>query len=226
MPAGSDRSLLDELRPEQRDELVATATERSIAAGAAIFPASVAWTRAGVVREGVARAYLAASDGRQLTVRYVRPGGTIGSPFPVQGARAPLAIEAVTACTIVEFDPAVFLRIMSDDAAAAVLVVETLTRRLEDLYATLAANAFGSMRERVAGNLLDRAVADPASGELVAAMTQQELADGVGTVRETVARVLREFRDEGLIATGHSAIRVLDPVNLAALVGRWRTLGR
>jgi CRP/FNR family transcriptional regulator len=51
-------------------------------------------------------------------------------------------------------------------------------------------------------------------GQLVARASQQELADAAGSVREVVARVLREFRISGLVATATDSIRVLDPAGL------------
>ena len=53
-----------------------------------------------------------------------------------------------------------------------------------------------------------------------ARVTQQALADGVGTVREVVARILRDFREEGIVDTTPGHIRILDPARLAAIVGR------
>ena len=46
---------------------------------------------------------------------------------------------------------------------------------------------------------------------------QQELAEAIGSVREVVARVLRQLRDEGLIATRASGIVLLD---VRALIGQ------
>ena len=43
-------------------------------------------------------------------------------------------------------------------------------------------------------------------------MSQQDLADAVGSVREVVARVLRDFRAAGLVSTATDNIHVLDPV--------------
>jgi CRP/FNR family transcriptional regulator len=51
-------------------------------------------------------------------------------------------------------------------------------------------------------------------GPLVAHASQQELADAVGSVREVVARVLRELRLAGLVATLPDGVRILDPTGL------------
>ena len=49
---------------------------------------------------------------------------------------------------------------------------------------------------------------------LVARGSQQELADAVGSVREVVARVLRDFRLAGLVATAPDPVHILDPAGL------------
>ena len=43
------------------------------------------------------------------------------------------------------------------------------------------------------------------------AVTQQSLADATGSVREVVARALRELRREGAIATADDGLTILDP---------------
>jgi CRP/FNR family transcriptional regulator, cyclic AMP receptor protein len=223
---GVKGQLLDGLAPADRTRLLDATTSWVARSGEPIFPPTAAWTRTGLIESGIARAYLASLDGRQLTVRYVREGDTIGSMFPIAGDRAPLGIGAVTECRILEFDARTLLDIIESDATAARHLLSLFSRRLEDLYATLAAMAFGSMRERLAGHLLELAQVEPATGALVAPITQQQLADGVGTVREVVARGLRDLRDEGLVATTPGRIEILDATRLAASVGRWRSAGR
>ncbi|HYB47008.1 MAG TPA: helix-turn-helix domain-containing protein [Streptosporangiaceae bacterium] len=95
-----------------------------------------------------------------------------------------------------------------------------LNRRLYDTLEQTAVNAFGSVRQRVAAHLLDLASAqqEPA-GRLAARVSQQELADAVGSVREVVARVLRELRVAGVIATAADRIVILDAARLYAESG-------
>jgi CRP/FNR family transcriptional regulator, cyclic AMP receptor protein len=195
-----------------------------VSAGEAVFQPGTTWTRAGVLLSGTARAFLGSGDGRQLTIRYARQGSFLGNVFPLAGERAPLGIAAVTDCEVLEFDVEVLREIVDRDVEVAILLVRALGQRLEDLYATVAAMAFGTMRERLAGHLLDLAQVDPASGCLVARVTQQQLADSVGTVREVVARELRALREEGTVSTSSGRIDIEDPRRLAAHVGRWATV--
>ena len=56
-------------------------------------------------------------------------------------------------------------------------------------------------------------------GRLVAQISQQELADAVGSVREVVARVLRDFRVAGIVATTADSVMILDAARLYAESG-------
>ena len=51
---------------------------------------------------------------------------------------------------------------------------------------------------------------------LVARVSQQDLADAVGSVREVVARVLRDFRVAGIVATAADTVVILDAARLHA----------
>jgi CRP/FNR family transcriptional regulator len=76
--------------------------------------------------------------------------------------------------------------------------------------------AFMSVRQRVVAHLLGIAAVEIESPDLpVAAITQQQLADAVGSVREVVARTLRELRLAGLISVSRAKITLLDRERLA-----------
>jgi len=77
------------------------------------------------------------------------------------------------------------------------------------------------VRQRVAAHLLDLAATQQnPEGPLVARVSQQELADAVGSVREVVARVLRDLRLAGIVATSGDAVRIVDAGLLYAETGR------
>jgi CRP/FNR family cyclic AMP-dependent transcriptional regulator len=104
---------------------------------------------------------------------------------------------------------------------------EGLTRVLFHLERVLAGNVFGSVRQRLIRHLLDLAGETASAGgnpSLVARVSQQQLADAIGSVREVVARVLRELRSEGLVETGPGGIRLCDPAALEAEIGREEVL--
>ena len=218
--ASLEGTFLGDLSSDSRERLLADAVFLQVPAGAPIFSATDPMIRAGVVLRGLARTHLSSGNGRRLSVRFSRPGVFIGN---ITESRAPLSVQAVIPCTVLELNRVTLFDLVTADGRVGLALLNEVVRRLHDVYATLASNTFGSMRERVARQLLDLATEVAHTDHLVAPVTQQGLADGVGTVREVVARVLRDFRSEGLIATTEGGIEILDPDAIASLVIRWRS---
>jgi PAS domain S-box-containing protein len=202
--------------------VLARSQVRRVQARGAIFGLGDHEARAAILLAGTARSFLAAADGRQLTVRYTRRGALLARRSYLLGGHSPVAIHAVTDVELLELDADAFLRQVETDPSVARVVLAELSRRLEDVYATVADSAFGTVREKVARHLL--ALTDDArSGERrIARDTQQELADGIGTMREVAARALRDLRREGIVATASGSIEILDAGRLAASLGAWQ----
>jgi len=210
-------TFLGSLSQDDRDRLMAGAVVRAFPGGSPIFSAADAPDRVAIVLRGMARTYLVSNDGRRLTVRFVRPGAMIGS---LTVGRAAISVQAIVECTILELDRDELRALVTEDGRVGLALIGEITRRLEDTYVTLANNTFGSMRQRVARHLLDLATEATHTDRLVAPVTQQALADGIGTVREVVARVLRDFRTEGFIATTDGRIEIIDLDAIASIVRR------
>ena len=103
------------------------------------------------------------------------------------------------------------------DPLLAWALAEEVTRRLYEVLEALAGNVFGSVRQRVARHLLDLAADRQHDADLVAPVTQQALADAVGTAREVVTRTIHDFRAAGFVDTTRTGIRLLDPDGLSVV---------
>ena len=220
-PAGaaSERAFLARIPADARRLLLDDA--RTIRAGAAeaIFEATDQ-PRVGVLLVGRARRYIAAGDGRQVTTGYLRPGDLVGNGALFRIGL--LAVGAISDCVVVEFQAGLFVRLAHDDRLTREAFTEATTALVREGHVGLALTAFGTMRERVAHHLVALATDEPGAVAPVITMTQQRLADCVGTVREVVARTLREFRAEGLVVTAGGRVEVLDAARLARVAaGRW-----
>jgi CRP/FNR family transcriptional regulator len=204
------------------ERMLAGSRVRRVPARGTVFGLADPEPGAGILLGGTARAFLAAADGRQLTVRYARRGALLARRSYLLGGHSPIAIHAVTDIEILELDARPFLRLIETDVNVSRVVLAELGRRLEDVYATVADSAFGTVREKVARHLLALSEDGDRGGRRIAPITQQQLADGIGTMREVVARALRDLRREGIIATAPGSIEILDPARLAASLGAWQ----
>jgi CRP/FNR family transcriptional regulator len=154
--------------------------------------------------------YLPVPNGRQVTIRYARVGDLVCNSF--DGAtRVNVEIEAVERSGLLQLDAARLERTARLETEVSMAFVEELSNQLRHAYRILASNTFATVRSRVARDLLERAFeAEAPRPRAHVRVTNQALADATSSVREVVARALRELRLKGLILTDQSGITILD----------------
>jgi CRP/FNR family transcriptional regulator len=214
--AAVERSFLAELPATALERLLSGAVLESVAAGTTTYRAG-GEPRPSLIVSGIFRSYFAGPDGRQVTVRYAREGDVLGI-VGAHGGPAPLHVQALTDAQRLRLDIETLRDVAQHDASVAWALNGELTNTIHALWHELAATAFASVPQKVARHLLEIAAREQEAegGTLVAHVSQQELADLVGSVREVVARALRDLRDESIVRVSRSGIEVTDPASLAA----------
>jgi CRP/FNR family cyclic AMP-dependent transcriptional regulator len=215
-----ERSLLARCPPEKLTLLLSEAIRFDIPAGTVIYRDG-ARPQFALVVSGLLRIYISAPDGRQITLRYARSGDVLGTVAVVTGA-VPVSVQALSDVVLQVLNIQTLQDVAREDARVAWLIAEDVTQVLFHMERVLAGSAFGTVRQRLIRHLLDLASEAASVGQepsLVARVTQQQLADAIGSVREVVARALRELRAEGLVETVPDGIRLCDPEALLAETG-------
>jgi CRP/FNR family transcriptional regulator, cyclic AMP receptor protein len=206
-------SLLGELPAPFRARILADALPVGLPAGGTIYRDESA-ARVALVVTGLVRVVVSAPDGRTLTIRYARAGELLGVPTIV-GGPVPVSVELVTDARLLMLNAGLLRHLGQTEPEVGWLFAREVTRRLSDTIDAVADRAFGSLRQRVARHLLDLAIGNN-DGRLIAPVTQQGLAEAVGSARPAVAKVVAELRELGLIATASPGIAILDPEGLHA----------
>ena len=153
--------------------------------------------------EGEGRVSRNSPDGRSLELYRIVPGELCLASSACLFHAQPLAAQAVVtrAARLVLVPPAVF-RAWLEEPAFRDFVLGVFAERMADLTALVDEVAFHRLDRRLAAALLGH------GPEL--AITHQELADVLGTVREMVTRLLRRFEREGWIELARERIRIHD----------------
>jgi CRP/FNR family transcriptional regulator len=199
------------LPPAAAARLLEGALRIDVPAGATVYREEEQ-PRAIVVRQGLLRVYLHSPDGRQVTVRYARAGDVLGLAL-VLGGPGPITIEALTGASLVAPRIDDLKALVATDAAVARACAEELSRQLFAAFDEIANQAFLTVRQRVARQLLDLAV-HAEDGTLIARVSQQELGDAIASAREVVSRALHELREAGLVASSREGIVLIDAIGL------------
>jgi CRP/FNR family transcriptional regulator, cyclic AMP receptor protein len=215
-------SHLRDLPLELIGSLLAEARRVEIPAGATIHREGEMEPHLELVVGGLVRVHVSAPDGRTMTVRYCRRGALIGAPtLYAVGVERPFAIQALSDAELLRLRPAIVRGLADRDLRVARALLGETSERVLSFVAELSGAAFATVRQRLARHLLDLASERQRGPELIAPLTQQELADAIGTVREVVVRVLRELRQEGVVGTGRHGITIHDPERLLGAADPW-----
>jgi len=215
-------SHLRELPPEVLDELFTGAVRTKIPAGSVAHREREDAPYLELVIAGVIRVFVAAPDGRTMTIRYCRPGELLGamSLFST-GFSEPATKQALVDAELLKISPTRVRHVAERDVRVARVFLMELSERARNFVHEIPGSAFSSVRQRVARQLLDLASMRPSQldGELAVQITQQDLAAAAGTVREVVVRTLRQLRESGAVRTERDRIIILDPARLTVEQG-------
>ena len=149
------QSFLAELPAELVDGLLAEGERADYPAGTTVYRAGDDPQAALVVR-GLIRVYLSSPGGRQVTVRYARPGDVLGIAVLV-GGPARTSVQTVEPSSVFRISRRTLTAAARRDPRVSWAIAEELNRRLFEVLEQTAVNAFGSVRQRVAAHLLDLA---------------------------------------------------------------------
>jgi CRP-like cAMP-binding protein len=189
--------------------------ERRFAPGETLFRAGEAAGGLMVVLEGKVRV-VREVGGRAQVVHVETIGGTLGEvPLFAGGGYPATAVAAEPTCCAVIARESLVAAVRSSPDAAFVLL-ERLARRVRELVNRLDRAALRPVSARLAEYLLARS---DARGRpiITLGMTQQQLAEEVGTVREVIVRELHALRSRGIIrALGGGRYEVVDAEALRA----------
>ncbi len=168
------------------------------------------------LREGLVRIHNMDDEGNALTLRYVKPGGYFGEEALTGGQRRYFA-EAVTACTLEQLSPATL------SSEQHVALSHHLVEATEKLYRSMFRLSGKRLKSRIAAELLDlqdSALATPnADAEAVIRLTHDDLAAAVGSVRETVTKLVGELAKDKAIHSGYGKITLKDVALLKEIAG-------
>jgi len=169
-----------------------------------------------VVR-GQLRVYSLAPDGTEATLYFINPGETcvfaLNSLF--NDLRYPAWVQAESDTTVALIPGPIFRQLFEHEPSIQDVTVRALSTLVFRLMTELEEIHSYKLDQRLANLLLVHASAD---GEL--RMTQQQMAQHLGTTREVVARLIREFVSLGYVETGRGVTMVRDAAGLAGLIAK------
>ena len=176
-----------------------------------------------VLCSGRIKLSMGSSDGKVLILRVAEPGDLLGLSAAISGTPYDLTAETMepTQVSFIKRDD--FLRFLRENTDACFRAAQDLSDRYDVACREIRSLGLShSAAEKLARLLLEwgaRAVTDgKGKGRIKIAVTHEEIAQMIGTTRETVTRILSEFRKKQIIHLKGSTLEIRNPAALEALV--------
>jgi len=168
-----------------------------------------------LLKEGHVQLYRISSEGKKLVIATLGPGTLFGEMVLLGQQMHNAFAEALDDCLIFVMNRADLERLILTKPQVGLRLLEITGRRLREAEGRLEDMAFKGIPARLASVLL-RLAAERHS-QTVAGFTHQDLAEMVGTYRETATQILNDMKSAGLITIGRKRIQIIDPERLQAM---------
>jgi CRP/FNR family transcriptional regulator len=215
--------VFDALTDDELEDLVKRLRERRLRARQLLFAAGDSASRVYVVLKGRVKTYQIANNGKEIILEIVERGGVVGDlPSSLDGERRCHA-QAIEDSLLLHFSWEDFAGFMKTSPAFGGSMAELTADRLRR-----AQQAFVDLVTKpVSARLADLLLRMTQDGEVRHGLTHQELAQSIGTSRETVTALLNRLVLSGVLACVPGGYAVVDAAELEAVAaGRTQVSSR
>jgi CRP/FNR family transcriptional regulator, cyclic AMP receptor protein len=153
-----------------------------------------------VLCEGEIKLTMTSKEGKTLILRIARPGEILGATAVMSGKPYEVTAETMRPCQIAYVRRDDFLRFVAQHTEAMQSVLKQLSAIYQGACEQLrTVGLSASASEKVAKLLLEWTVGSDNKAKIRLPLTHEEIAECIGSSRETVTRTLSEFKRHRLI---------------------------
>ena len=213
--------LLSELAPDAVATVAETVEMKEIRRRQVIYLPGDPGSAVFLVNGGRVKVSKVTRDGKELTLAYRGPGEIFGEACLIDGGPREEMAEAMENALVTEIQRPEFERLLQTQPMLGYRMTKVLAQRRREVESKIENLVFKDVNSKLAELLLRLATeygVDDSRGTLVALkITHQEMANLIGSTRETVSLTLSQFKRKGLIQTEGRKVILADPEGLKAL---------
>jgi CRP-like cAMP-binding protein len=194
-----------------QQELLRGSTRRKLAPGERLVAPLVQDSWVVLVTAGIVRLFIA-MDGFEPTILYGNVGSVFGSHAMVAPEPLLVGLQSVTPSVILHLSASRIKELTGSNRAFGRAVSTDLQLQLQELVRSFAERSAANLLQRLAREITRLSDLQPTDRLL--SVTEQQLADGVGSIRESIGRSIGDLRRDGCIATTRHGLLILDKAML------------
>jgi CRP-like cAMP-binding protein len=211
----SELTVFQDLSPREMQELNRIITMSTVPRGRVFYRPEEPGEVLFILKEGRVQLYRISPEGKKLVITTLGPHTLFGEMALLGTKMHNTFAEAIDDCLICVMSRTDLERLILNKPQVALRILEVTGKRLREAEERLENMAFKGIPARLASLLLR--LSEEQGNDEIAGLTHQDLAEGVGTYRETATQVLNDLKAQGLIEIGRKRIRVLDTGRLTEI---------
>ncbi|MBI1297377.1 cyclic nucleotide-binding domain-containing protein [bacterium] len=208
----SELAVFQDLTAREMEELNRITTMSTVSRGRVFYRPEEPGEVLFILKEGRVQLYRISPEGKKLVITTLGPHTLFGEMALLGTKMHNTFAEAVEDCLICVMSRNDLERLILSKPQVALRILEITGKRLREAEERLESMAFKGIPARLASLLLR--LADEQGGDEVRGLTHQDLAESVGTYRETATQVLNDLKTQGLIEIGRKRISILEREDL------------
>jgi CRP/FNR family transcriptional regulator len=198
--------LMNVLTDEELERLIPLLTERRFKPRQVLFSAGEPAERIYLVLKGRVKIYQVAENGKEIILDVVGKGGIAGDMAIVEDGERTACAQAIEETVAVSITWEDFRHLMQQSPHLGFAMAELMARRLATMHRAFLNIVSKPVSARLADFLLNR----QEGGLIRLGLTHQELAQTIGTSRETVTALLGRFVTMGALTAADDGFRITD----------------
>ena len=171
-----------------------------------------------LLKEGRVKIFQVSEKGQKATICLLEPGEIFGEVETIAGISRETGVQALEPVLVCEIARGNFLRFLERCPTLAIRILAKVGGQLRYVESKYADMVFRSAQGRLAKLLLKLSdtMGEEEAGKtrLNIRLTHQNLANLIGTSRETVSALLSQFQRQGLLLQERRTLYLLDPGRL------------
>lgn len=211
----SELMVFQDLTSKEMEELNRITTMSTVYKGRVFYRPEEPGEVLFILKEGRVQLYRISPEGKKLVITTLGPHTLFGEMALLGTKMHNTFAEAVDDCLICIMSRTDLERLILSKPQVALRILEITGQRLQEAEESLESMAFKGIPARLA-NLLLR-LSDEQESDVVTGLTHQDLAESVGTYRETATQVLNDLKSQGLIEIGRKRIKLLDRETISVI---------
>lgn len=216
--------LFNGLSANQHEALAMITVENLFEKGGHIFSEGEDASGFYVVITGRVKVFKLSSEGREQILHIFGPGELFGEVPVFAGQKFPANAEAMEKSRILFFPRASIISLIEKNPSIALNMLAVLSMRLRRFTSLIDDLSLKEVPGRLAAYLLYTSEKKEDSKNLELTITKGQLASLLGTIPETLSRILTRMTGQGLIETDGKLIRIIDREGLEELAEGLRRL--